>query len=475
MRHEERETMSSVLAAPEFAGDLGSGLVRRWSTAVDLDKIAHCMATVFRGDAGEPLSPVHWARMELAFNTAFPLMGAGDCAVVEDTSHPDRPIVATAWLWRQRWSYGGIDFGIGRPENIGTRVEYRKRGLIRGLMEMLHARSATRGDLVQAITGIPYYYRQFGYEYALDLYGIRRVYLADIPPAAEGQQAEYHLRPAADDDTADLLALYNQRRAHSLVWCETDEAYWQYNVAAGDLPPIRSKDPIYCPLMDRPYMIVDAAGAVAGYVAAAPVRRTLALSVEDLELYPHANWQRVMPDLLRELARLAAQTPRRTPTGPGSEPTIELAFNLGRAHPAYEVLGAKLAARYEPPDGWYVRVADVPAFLRHVGPVLEARLASSVLVGYSGDLKIDFYRGGLRLVFEQGKLMSAEPWQEALYGDECHAHFPPLIFLQLLFGYRSLDDLYAYFQDVWPKDEARLLLNTLFPKQPSWVQEACII
>ncbi len=283
------------------------------------------------------------------------------------------------------------------------------------------------------------------------------------------------MRPAAAGDTADLLALYNQRRAGSLVWCETDEAYWHYIITAGELPPIRSVDPVYSPLIDRPYMIVDAAGAVAGYVAAAPVRRTLALSVDDLELYPHVNWQQVMPDLLRELAQLAVQTPQRTPTGLGSEPAIELAFNLGRTHPAYDVLGAKLAARYEPPDAWYVRVPDVPAFLRHIGPVLEARLASSPLVGYSGDLKIDFYRGGLRLAFDQGKLKSAEPWQEALYGDECHAHFPPLVFLQLLFGYRSLDELYAYFQDVWPKDEARLLLNTLFPKQPSWVQEMCII
>ncbi len=468
-------TMSSALAGPDYTGDCGSGLVRRWSTAADLDKIAHCMATVFRGDEGKPLSPLHWARMELAFTTAFPLMDAGDCAIVEDTSHADRPIVATACLWRQRWSYGGIPFGIGRPEYIGTRVEYRNRGLIRGLMEMLHARSAARGDLLQAITGIPYYYRQFGYEYALDLKGIRRVYLADIPPAVEGQGAQYRLRPADTGDTADLLALYNQRRAGSLVWCETDETYWHYNVTAGELPPIRSTDPVYCPLIDRPYMIVDATGAVCGFVSLAPVRRGPALLVDDVELYPHVNWPRVMPDLLRGLAQLAAQTPQRTPTGPGSEPPIELIFNLGRAHPAYDVLGAKLAPRYEPPDGWYVRVGDVPAFLQHVGTVLEARLASSPLVGYSGDLKIDFYRGGLRLAFDQGKLKSAEPWQEALYGDECHAHFPPLVFLQLLFGYRSLDELYANFQDVWPKDEAWLLLNTLFPKQPSWVQEMCII
>jgi hypothetical protein len=475
MVHGEIETMSSALAAPDYAGDLGDGLVRRWSTAADLDKIAHCMATVFRSDAAGPLSPLHRARMDLAFHSAFPLMGAGDCAVVEDTGHPDRPIVATAWLWRQRWSYGGIPFGIGRPENIGTRVEYRNRGLVRGLMEMLHARSAARGDLAQAITGIPYYYRQFGYEYALDLYGIRRVYLADIPPAGKGRQAEYRLRPAAAGDTGDLLALYNQRRAGSLVWCETDEEYWRYNVTAGELPPIRDTDPVYCPLIDRPHMIVDAAGVVCGFVTPAPVRRGPALLIDDVELYPHVNWQSVMPDLLRELAQLAVQTPQRTPAGPGTEAPIELAFNLGRTHPVYEVMGAKLAARYEPPDGWYVRVPDVPAFLRYIGPVLEARLASSPLVGYSGDLKLDFYRGGLRLAFDQGKLKSAEPWVEALYRDECHGHFPPLLFLQLLFGYRSLDELYANFQDVWPKDEARLLLNTLFPKQPSWVQEMCII
>ena len=40
------------------------------------------------------------------------------------------------------------------------------RGLIRMLFEMIHARSQAEGDLVQAITGVAYFYRQFGYEYA---------------------------------------------------------------------------------------------------------------------------------------------------------------------------------------------------------------------------------------------------------------------------------------------------------------------
>ncbi len=56
---------------------------------------------------------------------------------------------------------------------VATDARYRNRGLVRALFEMIHARSSAEGHLVQAITGIPYFYRQFGYEYVLDLDGSR--------------------------------------------------------------------------------------------------------------------------------------------------------------------------------------------------------------------------------------------------------------------------------------------------------------
>jgi hypothetical protein len=43
------------------------------------------------------------------------------------------------------------------------------------------------------------------------------------------------------------------------------------------------------------------------------------------------------------------------------------------------------------------------------------------------------------------------------------------VFLQLLFGYRGLDELRDIFPDVWAADTAVPLLRTLFPAQPSWV------
>jgi predicted acetyltransferase len=69
---------------------------------------------------------------------------------------------------RHKWEYGGIPFGVGRPEIVASDPGYRERGLVRAVFELLHARSAALGHMAQGITGIPYYYRQFGYEYALD-------------------------------------------------------------------------------------------------------------------------------------------------------------------------------------------------------------------------------------------------------------------------------------------------------------------
>ncbi len=42
---------------------------------------------------------------------------------------------------------------------------------------------------------------------------------------------------------------------------------------------------------------------------------------------------------------------------------------------------------------------------------------------------------------------------------------------QILFGYRSLDELRYAFPDVWASSEAEQLLNVLFPTRPSWVMQ----
>ena len=147
--------MSPLLHEPTYRGDLGNGLIRRWSTPEDMPKIAHIVGTVFRHRPDVALTPCMSDEVRIMMSPGYPFMGPGDFAIVEDTSLPGCPVVACTCCWSHTWSYAGIPFGVGRPELVATLPEYRNRGLIRSLFAMFHARSASKGEQAQAITGIP--------------------------------------------------------------------------------------------------------------------------------------------------------------------------------------------------------------------------------------------------------------------------------------------------------------------------------
>lgn len=459
----------SMLTEPTYRGDLGNGLICRWSTAADTEKIGLLLSTVHRDSADEPLNLLSQDLARIFMSGKFPFMDAGDFAVVEDTSQPSRPIVACTCLWRHQWRYADIPLGVGRPEYVATDPTYRNRGLVRRLFELVHARSAAEGHLLQAITGIAYFYRQFGYEYVLDLEGNRTVYFAQIAERKADEAEPYRLRPATLADIPQLMRLYDGRRADSLLWGELDETYWRFMVNYWEDPAVQSQEVTKLGIKGRYLMIVDSNGGVVGstWVRTRRWGATLVV-VPALSNAPEVDRPAVMTSLLRLLRDQGLQTPGNTPDTP---PCSELRFDLGIENPLYELMGERLALRIDRPYAWYVRIADIPAFLRRITPVLEQRLAHSVFAGYTGELKIDLYRGGLLIRFAGGKLTQVEAWRPPTYGDEVMAGAPPLVFLQLLLSYRSLDELRAFYPDVWAKDKTAPLIDTLFPKLRSTVFE----
>ncbi len=67
-----------------------------------------------------------------------------------------------------------VDVRVGTRNLIGGSVEFvasdpahEGKGLIRSLIQRFHEHEVERESLVQVIEGIPYFYRRFGYEYAL--------------------------------------------------------------------------------------------------------------------------------------------------------------------------------------------------------------------------------------------------------------------------------------------------------------------
>jgi hypothetical protein len=137
---------------------------------------------------------------------------------------------------------------------------------------------------------------------------------------------------------------------------------------------------------------------------------------------------------------------------------------LGVGHPFYALV-AQLPNVAHPPYAWYIRVADLVSFVGCISAVLEKRLSQSVYAGYSGNILFDFYRGGLQLTIQNGRI-SAQIWPGT---PGAHAAYPPNVFLQQLFGIHSLEELTRAHMDVRASGEHAHLLGILFPKQTSWL------
>jgi hypothetical protein len=431
--------------------DLGDGLIMRRSTAEDADALAEFNRAIHSDNEQDGQCLAAWTRDLL---TAHPTFHPDDFTVIEETI--TGRIVSTMNLISQTWSYEGIKFGVGRPELVGTLPEFRNRGLVRLQFEEIHKWSAARGEMVQAITGIPFYYRQFGYEMALDLDGRRFGYEAQLPRLRDGETESYTIRAAQESDLPFIERLYDRTQERSMIGCERTLEMFRYELAAQD-----HHCWLNCIIEDKRSSPVDAAGEPIGFFRHPAYNHSNSMVAGRYELKPGVSWLEVTPGVVRYLWAKGQEYAKRD----GGICT-SFGFLLGASHPAYEALKDRLPTIRDP-YAWYLRVPDLRGFLGHIQPVLEKRLSESIAAKHSREVRLSFYRTGLRMVIEHGKLTAIESWKPTpkAGGD---AAFPGLTFLQLLFGYRSLDDLKYAFADCWcDPEDVGILLDILFPKKLS--------
>lgn len=445
--------MNTKLTSKIILRDMGDGLVLRRSTPDDAEALADFNARVHSDDGWDKPDERIGVWTHDLLTKPHPTFDAGDFTIVEDTRAGK--IVSSMNLIPQTWEYAGVPFPVGRPELVGTHPDYRKRGLVRAQFDVVHQWCAERGLLVQGITGIPYYYRQFGYEMALNLSGGRNGYKVHVPKLAEGEEEPYIVRPAQEADLPFIVELYKLGNQRWMVSCVRDAAYWRYelcdmsakNVNRFELRIIQAKDGEAVGFLTHPHFTWGPVFAATTY-----------------ELKPGVSWGAVTPSVVRYLYA----TGEAIAALEGKQAEFDaFSLNLGVDHPAYQAFGDNLP-RIREPYAWYIRVPDLPGFIRLIGPALEKRLAASAFAGHSGELKIGFYRDGLLLGFEAGKLVKVENYQPQPYGHSADAGFPDLTFLQLLFGRRSVDELHYAFADCFYNNGmAHGLLDALFPKQAS--------
>jgi GNAT superfamily N-acetyltransferase len=431
-----------------FIRDLGDGLILRHASKRDAAALADFNGRIHGENKDDTLRVAAWTRDLLT--RPHPTLTPGDFTIVEETA--TRRIVSSLNLIPQTWMYEGIPFGVGRPELVGTLPEFRGRGLVRAQFDEIHRWCEARGLIAQAITGIPYFYRQFGYEMALDLTGRRFGFEPHVPKLKKGEKETYHIRPATEADLPFIAKTYRETQTRYTISCLRGMDVFSYELN-GQSPKNLNRFELR--------ILEDRRGRPIGYFQHLRFLYMNGLNLAGYELKPGASWLDVTPSVVRYLWETGEKVAKRD-----GQSCNSFRFMLGAEHPAYEALGDALPA-LRPPYAYYLRVPDLPGFIRHIASALERRLAESIAAGFSGELKISFYRDGLRMVFVRGRLKTVEAWKSTTKDDESAA-FSDLTFLQLLFGYRSLNELCFAFKDCyWSNNTARVVLNALFPKHLS--------
>lgn len=422
--------------------NLGDGLVLRRSTLEDTEALCDFNKRIHKE---EQIAP--WTRDLMTHG--LPQFHADDFTVVENTA--DRAIVSAVSLISQTWTYAGIPFKVGRPELVGTDAAFRGRGLIRKQFEVIHELSRQRGELVQGITGIPFYYRQFGYEMALCLDGWRKGGPGNIAQLKEGEEEPYVIRWAVENDLPLIGELYDYGCRRSLIATVWEQVDWRREMLVKDPNNINAR---------RLAIIETRGGERVGFLAVPYNIWNDTQFATWFELKAGVSWLEVTPVVMRFLWKYGEENAKAA-----DKKLNSIGFSLGMSHPAYDAAANRLPER-NPIYAWYIRVPDLPAFLSVITPALEKNLAQSSYAGHTGELKISFYRSGLLLKLDHGRLTEISPWQPT--PDEWgNAAFPGLTFLQLVFGYKSVDQLRDAFPDCWAHLGAHALLNALFPTKQS--------
>lgn len=427
--------------------DLGDGLILRHASMEDADALAQFNGEIHAENEIDRLHLMAWTRDLLT--RPHPTLVPEDFTIIEEAS--TGKIVSSLNLIPQIWSYEGIEFGVGRPELVGTLPEYRGRGLVRIQFDEVHRWSAERGHRVQAITGIPYFYRQFGYEMAIDLDGRRFGFEAQVPKLKEGEEEPYRVRLARESDLDFISKTYDETRKRNMIVCERTPEIFHFELGRQDVEHAFAQTCV----------IEDKAGELVGYLIHLCFVSDGSIASIFYELKPGASWLDVTPSVVRYLWQTGQEYAERD-----GNACVKFGFVLGEKHPVYDAIKDRLIKLYGS-YAWYVRVPDLPGFLNHIKPVFEKRLTESIAPEYSREVKISFYRDGLRIVIEHGLIKTIESWKP-VPKDEGDIAFPNLTFLQMLFGYRSYEELHYAFPDCWcESDEISTLLNILFPKNHS--------
>lgn len=329
--------------------------------------------------------------------------------------------------------YAGMSLPAAEMGIVGTRKEWRNRGLIRTLVSRFNQMVSEERFLLSHIQGIAYFYRQFGYEYCVPLEPNFNLELRMIDQS-KGKKPATKIREASENDIPVLMELYSRHSESIGISALRTEEHWLYQFGPG-----RKTETV-----SDTFLVENPSRDVLGYFRIAREGFGKGLNLSECSNFPSEVFAAIFTFLKK-----AAQK--------RDKPYIRLNLPEFAAAVQYaKDIGAQLSGQY----CWQVRIPDVLGLLRTLKPVMQERLMASEFAAYSGALVLDLYRRCYAVHISSGVINDVELLNER---DQESIRMPPNLLPVFLLGQSSFDQYMGVYKDLHAGGLQRRLFEALFP------------
>jgi hypothetical protein len=326
-------------------------------------------------------------------------------------------------------------------EAVGTLEAYRNRGHTRLLNEEYERLANQLHPVIQTIAGIPYFYRNFGYEYAAALGGGYPVNPSLIPklPDREKEPVTFEM---LDAKTFQEFLAYREKHLPRRTWTRKiraeDAAYLIYETTSHE------QEAFYF------YIVKEHRKTVGVFYLARWENR---LDIVELYLDDHQHVDAV----LRFAVSRALEWDE-----------IPVRVNLPNQARIREFVNARTQVKDIGRYAWYIKIPSIIRFIETISTLFSDRLTDTEFCDFTGELTITDYKQGYSLSFDGGVFKGiAEKSEKNM--DSYHLRIPKSKLTRLLMGYETLDGIASHEPDVLCTAAMKPLVRALFPKLEAMV------
>jgi predicted acetyltransferase len=348
--------------------------------------------------------------------------------------HEDKAVAGLV-LVPQVWKLGEIELKVAEMGCVGTNPEHRRKGVQRILNNEFDKYAKENGFDLCALAGIPYFYRQFGYQYAVELDYSTELKVEELPERDTGIKAEKF--EESHINVADEILRKTQERYH--VRSKRTRGIWEMQQTTGTY----GGEPYEADVFTR-------RGEIAGYYRYVVDDEKKTINIKELGISENVSAEEIAAAIRKQASEKGL---------------TELKTGLSHMDEFSKYL-ISMGAKKNRPYAWQVKIIDLPGLISKIKPVLEQRVENSEYTGLSKDLTINFWKYAVKMKIEEGKIVSME---KVFKEEDRTIGFNPYVFIKLALGYKSRIELEKMYPDFRVQGDLGGLIDVMFPKQPSYI------